>query len=94
MKEVASYISWVDSKERLKLFNPQFYLYLVTEYEDGRIILEPKCLDDDLQKPSDTVIRMIDSAMKNIKECKVSEYIDLTKIAKEIKKDTNKQGGR
>lgn len=90
MKEVASYISWVDSKERLKLFNPQFDLYLVTEYEDGRIILEPKCLDDDLQKPSDTVIRMIDSTMKNIKECKVSEYIDLTKIAKEIKKDTNK----
>lgn len=78
----------------MKLFNPQFDLYLVTEYKDGRIILEPKCLDDDLQKPSDTVIRMIDSAMKNIKECKVSESIDLNKIAKEIKKDTNKYGGR
>ena len=90
MEKVASYVSWVDSKDRLKLFNPQYEIYLVTEYEDGSIILEPKCLDDDQQKPSEAVIRMMDSAMKSIKECKVSEAIDLNKIAREIKNDTNK----
>ena len=74
-----SYDAKIDSKKRITLRNTIFEYFHVEEYDDGRIVLEPRELTAPFQVSANT-LKMMDSAMENLKEGKVSEKIDLSEF--------------
>ena len=74
-----SYDAKIDSKKRITLRNTKFEYFHVEEYDDGRIVLEPRELTAPFQVSANT-LKMMDSAMENLKEGKVSEKIDLSEF--------------
>ena len=73
---VRTYDTKIDMKKRITLRNSKYEYYHVQEFEDGRIMLEPR----ELVIPpeiSQTTVSMMDSAMTNLKNGKVSEPVDL-----------------
>jgi len=73
---VRTYDTKIDMKKRITLRNSKYEYYHVQEFEDGRIMLEPR----ELVVPpeiSQSTLAMMDSAMLNLKNDKVSEPVDL-----------------
>ncbi len=76
---VREYDAKLDSKKRITLRNAIFDYFHVSEMEDGRIVLEPR----ELVKPfsvSANTLAMMDTAVKNLKNRKVSEKLDLSEF--------------
>ncbi len=74
-----TYDAKVDSKRRITLRSARFEYYNVKEYQDGRILLEPR----ELAVPfsvSENTLAMMDAAMKNMKNGEVSAPIDLSEF--------------
>ena len=65
-----------DSKNRVTLRESTFDYYHAVQFEDGRILLEPRELIAPFQV-SENTLRMMDQSMENYKAGKVSEAIDL-----------------
>ncbi|MDY6309571.1 MAG: hypothetical protein SPL49_04000 [Oribacterium sp.] len=74
---VKEYDAKMDSKKRITLRNALFEYYHVEEYEDGRIVLEPRELVAPFQI-SEKSLAMMDESMENLKKGKVSPAIDLS----------------
>lgn len=71
-----TYEAKLDSKKRLTIRGANTEYYQVTEHEDGTVVLSPRVLvhPDEISKNS---YEMIEKAMENLKEGKVSEPVDL-----------------
>ena len=76
---VRTYDTKIDMKKRITLRNSKYEYYHVQEFEDGRIMLEPRELVVPFEI-SPATLSMMDSAMKNLKKGKVSETVDLTEF--------------
>lgn len=76
---IREYDAKMDSKKRITLRNPFFEYYHIAEFEDGRILLEPRELVPAFQVSANT-LTMMDSAMENLKEGKVSPSLDLSEF--------------
>ena len=76
---IREYDARLDAKRRLTLRSVLFEYYHVSEYEDGRILLEPRELTVPFQVSANT-LAMMDEAVQNIKEGKVSDAIDLSEF--------------
>ena len=74
---IRQYDAKIDSKKRITLRNAVFEYYHVNEFDDGRIILEPRELVAPFQV-SENTLHMMDSSVENLKAGKVSEAIDLS----------------
>ena len=72
-----TYDTKIDSKKRITLRNTLFEYFHVEEYDDGRIVLEPRELTAPFQISASS-LSMMDSAVKNMKNGNVSEKIDLS----------------
>lgn len=77
---IKEYDAKLDTKKRVTLRGRLFEYYHVTEYEDGRIVMEPRVLVSPLQVSPDSLVGM-EEAVQNMKEGKVTEAIDLTEFA-------------
>ena len=77
MTAVKSYDAKLDSKRRITLRNVSYEYFHVREFDDGRIMLEPRELVKPFQVSANT-LSMMDSSMENFKSGKVSEPIDLS----------------
>ena len=74
---VREYDAKLDTKKRITLRSVIFEYYHVSEYEDGRIVLEPRVLTPPFQVSTNT-LAMMDASVKNMKEGNVSEAVDLS----------------
>lgn len=74
-----SYIAKIDSKKRITLRNALFEYFHVQEFEDGKILLEPRELTVPFSVSSNT-LNMMDQSVANIKNGKVSSAIDLSEF--------------
>lgn len=77
---VRAYDAKVDSKRRITLRNAIYEYFHVQEFEDGKIILEPRVLVDPFEISEDT-LKMVDASMDNLKKGIASEPIDLSEFA-------------
>ena len=76
---VKQYDAKVDAKRRITLRNALFEYYRVLEYNNGKIVLEPR----ELVAPfsvSENTLYMMDQAVENLNEGKVSEPVDLSEF--------------
>ena len=76
---VKEYDAKLDAKKRITLRNVLFDYYHVSEYEDGRILLEPRNLTKPFQISANTLM-MIDSSVENLKAGIASDPIDLSEF--------------
>ncbi|MBQ8012846.1 MAG: hypothetical protein IJ727_03410 [Treponema sp.] len=76
---VRTYDTKIDMKKRITLRNSKYEYYHVQEFEDGRIMLEPRELVVPFEI-SQATLSMMDSAMANLKNGKVSEPVDLSEF--------------
>jgi hypothetical protein len=77
MSPLKEYDAKIDVKRRLTLRGARYGHYHVSEYKDGRIVLEPR----ELVKPfsiSRRTLKMMDASVANFKKGMVSEPIELT----------------
>ena len=77
---VREYDAKLDAKKRVTLRSVIFEYYHVTEYNDGRIVMEPRELTAPFQISSNS-LSMMDSSVQNMKAGKVSDAIDLSEFA-------------
>ena len=68
-----------DSKNRVTLRESAFNYYHAIQFDDGRILLEPRELIAPFQV-SENTLHMMDQSMENYKAGKVSEAIDLSEF--------------
>ena len=71
----AAYRTKVDSKRRIVLRSAQYEYYNVYERSDGSLLITPQIVTD--VRLSDDTLRMLGSAVKNMKRNIVSKRIDL-----------------
>ncbi len=76
---VRTYDAKIDMKKRITLRNSKYEYYHVQEFEDGRIMLEPRELVVPFEI-SQATLSMMDSAMTNLKGGNVSKPVDLTEF--------------
>ena len=76
---VRTYDAEVDSKRRITLRNTWFEYFHVEEYDDGRIVLEPRELTRPFQVSANS-LSMMDASVDNVKKGKVSPAIDLSEF--------------
>ena len=76
---VKVYDAKMDSKKRITLRSARFDYYHVEEYDDGRIVLEPRELVAPLQISAQS-LAMMDESMDNLKKGQVSPAIDLSEF--------------
>ncbi len=74
---VKEYDAKLDTKKRITLRSVIFEYYHVSEYEDGRIVLEPRVLMPPFQVSANT-LTMMDASVENLKTDNVSEAVDLS----------------
>lgn len=74
-----TYDTKIDMKKRITLRNSKYEYYHVQEFEDGRILLEPRELVEPFELSRET-LSMMDSAVDNLKKGVVSEPVDLTEF--------------
>ena len=74
---VREYDSKIDTKRRVTLRGKVFDYYHVSEYTDGRILLEPRELVAPFQV-SENTLAMMDASMESLKNGQASEPIDLS----------------
>jgi len=72
------YDAKIDSKKRLTVREANYDYYHIYEYSDGTIVLKPRILVEPDVVSKKTLV-MMDKAMKNFENSKVSEKIDLDK---------------
>ena len=77
---IREYDAKLDTKRRITLRSVPFEYYHVLEFDDGRILLEPRELALPFQVSANT-LSMMDTAVRNMKEGKVSDSIDLSEFA-------------
>lgn len=75
-----SYDAKIDSKKRITLRNASYEYFHVEEYDDDRILLEPRELTKPLQISANT-LKLMDSSMENFNKGLGSEPIDLSVYA-------------
>ena len=73
---INSYTSKVDSKKRITLRKARYEYYDVQEFDDGKIVLEPRVLVPPFEVSKNT-LKMMDKSMNNLKKGKVSKPIKL-----------------
>lgn len=73
------YDAKIDTKKRITLRGKAYDYYHVTEFENGKIELEPRVLSRPFEI-SENTLNMIDSAAENFKKGIVSEPIDLSEF--------------
>lgn len=76
---VRSYDTKIDVKKRITLRSSKYEYYHVEEFEDGRIVLEPRELVAPFEIQAET-LSMMDSAVENLKNGMVSEPVDLSEF--------------
>ena len=76
---VREYDAKLDAKRRLTLRNAAFEYYHVFEMENGTILLEPRELTAPFSV-SETTLHMMDEAVRNLNDGKVSDEIDLSEF--------------
>lgn len=81
---IKSYDAKIDSKKRITLRNALFEYFHVQEYDDGRIVLEPRELTVPFSVSTNT-LNMMDQSVASLKTGKVSEAIDLSEFEEESK---------
>ncbi len=74
---VSDYIAHLDAKRRLTLSGARYDYYQVKEYDNGCIILEPRQLIVP-ETISVRTLHMMDESVRNLKQGKVSQPIDLS----------------
>ena len=77
MQPVRQYDASVDTKKRITLRGSKYTHYHVEEFEDGRIILEPRVLVCPFELSKNT-LSVMDSSMESLKKGSVSKPIDLS----------------
>ncbi len=77
---IREYDAKLGAKKRITLRNVLFDYYHVSEYKDGKIILDPRELTTPFQISANS-LSMMDNSIQNMKEGKVSEKIDLSEFA-------------
>jgi hypothetical protein len=77
------YDTKLDSKHRLTVRGSNYDYYHVIEFDNGKIELQPRVLIDPETISSNT-LNMMDSAINNLKNNKVSEPIDLSEFSNEL----------
>lgn len=76
MRAVKEYDARMDIKKRVTLRGGRFEHYHVMEYDDGRIMLEPRELVAPFELSKRT-LAMMDASMANLKKGKASKPVDL-----------------
>ena len=76
---VRSYDTKIDVKKRITLRSSKYEYNHVEEFEDGRIVLEPRELVAPFEIQAET-LSMMDSAVENLKNGMVSEPVDLSEF--------------
>ena len=76
---IKEYDAHLDAKKRLTLREAGFDYYHVSVFSDGRMILEPRVLAAPFRISANT-LNMMDQAVQNIQEGKVSPALDLTEF--------------
>lgn len=76
---VRKYDAKMDSKKRITLRNAMYEYYHVEEFEDGRIVLEPRELVPPFQI-SERSLAMMDKSIENLKQGRVSKPVDLSQF--------------
>lgn len=76
---VKAYDTKIDMKKRITLRNSKYEYYHVQEFEDGRIMLEPRELTIPFEI-SESTLKMMDSAVTNLKAGNISEPVDLSEF--------------
>ena len=76
---IREYDAKLDSKNRLTLRDAGYEYYHVTILSDQRIVLEPRVLTSPFEVSANT-LRMMDSAVENMKMGKVSSALDLSEF--------------
>lgn len=76
---IREYDAKLDSKRRFTVRNSGYDFYHVSEMEDGVIILEPRVLTAPFSLSANT-LKMMDAAVQNMKENKVSTALDLSEF--------------
>jgi hypothetical protein len=79
---IKEYDMKIDSKNRFTIRGAKYGYYHVREYNDGHIELVPRVLVG-LNTISRNALNMMDKAVENFKNGKVSEPIDLSKYSEE-----------
>ena len=77
---IREYDAKLDAKKRITLRSVLFEYYHVSEYDDGRILLEPRELSAPFQVSANT-LAMMDKSIQNLKTGKVSDAIDVSEFA-------------
>ena len=73
------YDAKVDNKKRISIRGSKYDYYSVTEYKDGKVVLEPRVLVAPFEVSNNT-LSMMDKSVENIDKGTVSEPIDLNKF--------------
>jgi hypothetical protein len=76
---IREYDAKLDSKKRLTLREAGYEYYHVSVLPDQRIILEPRVLTTPFEVSANT-LKMMDSAVENMKKGKVSPALDLSEF--------------
>jgi len=74
---VKEYDARIDIKKRVTIRGAQHEYYHVYEYENGKIILEPKVLVNPFEV-SKNILGMMDTVIDNLKKGKTSKRVDLS----------------
>jgi len=82
MKITKEYDSRVDTKKRVTLRGAKYDYYRIQEFADGRIVLEPRELVPPFEISSRS-LSIIDESIKNLRDGKVSDPIDLSSFTNE-----------
>ena len=82
MRAVKEYDARMDIKRRVTLRGGRFEHYHVMEYDDGRIMLEPRELVAPFELSQRTLASM-DASMANLRKGEVSQPIDLSAFSAE-----------
>lgn len=77
METTRTYDTRLDSKRRLTIRGASYEYYHVEEFSDGRIVLEPRVLTPPFEV-SQRTLSMMDSAVSNLQQGKVSAPVDLS----------------
>ena len=78
---VREYDAKLDSKKRLTLREAGYEYYHVSVLPDQRIVLEPRVLTAPFEVSANT-LKMMDSAVENMKTGKVSPALELSEFEK------------
>jgi len=80
---IKQYDTKLDSKHRFTIIGTKFDYYHVIEFENGKIELQPKRLVE-IEAISSNTLSIMDSTIKNLKNNKVSDPLDLSEFTDEL----------